>query len=51
MTRSASASVAPWQLRIDPLRVYSDVEEEAELVVKVRAVGIKKRNQVRGRAR
>lgn len=39
--------VAPWELRIDSLRVYYDVEEEPEQVVKVRAVGIKIRNQVR----
>ena len=39
--------VAPWEPRIDPLRVYYDVQEEPEQVVKVRAVGIKERNQVR----
>jgi ATP-dependent DNA helicase RecQ len=39
--------IAPWELRIDPLRVYYDVQEEPEQVVKVRAVGIKDRNQVR----
>lgn len=39
--------VAPWELRIDPLRVYYDVQEEPEQVVKVRAVGIKERNRVR----
>ena len=39
--------VAPWELRIDRLRVYYDVQEEPEQVVKVRAVGIKNRNEVR----
>lgn len=39
--------VAPWELRIGPLRVYYDIQEEPEPVVLVRAVGIKRRNQVR----
>ena len=39
--------VAPWELRIDNLRVYYDVEEAPEKIVKVRAVGIKTRNRVR----
>ena len=39
--------VAPWELRIDPLRVYYDVQEEPEHLVMVRAVGVKERNQVR----
>jgi mRNA-degrading endonuclease RelE of RelBE toxin-antitoxin system len=39
--------VAPWELRIGNLRVYYDVEEDPELVVFIRAVGIKERNQVR----
>ena len=38
--------VAPWELRIGSLRVYYDVEEEPEPVVYIRAVGVKKRNQV-----
>mgnify|MGYP001586341621 CR=1 FL=1 len=38
--------VAPWELRIQNLRVYYDVEHQREPVVSVRAVGIKKRNQV-----
>ena len=38
--------VAPWELRIGHLRVYFDVEEEPERVVKVRAVGLKDRNRV-----
>jgi len=39
--------VAPWELRIGTLRVYYDVQEEPEQVVKVRAVGIKYRNRLR----
>ena len=39
--------VAPWELRIDPLRVYYDVQEEPEHLVMVRAAGVKERNQVR----
>lgn len=39
--------VAPWELRIGTLRVYYDVQEEPEQVVKVRAVGVKYRNRLR----
>ncbi len=39
--------VAPWELRVGNLRVYYDVEEEPEPTVKILAVGIKERNQVR----
>lgn len=39
--------VAPWELRIGKLRVYYDVEDEPELVVRIRAAGIKERNRVR----
>jgi mRNA-degrading endonuclease RelE of RelBE toxin-antitoxin system len=39
--------LAPWELRIGDLRVYYDVSDEAEPVVFVRAVGVKRRNQVR----
>ena len=38
--------VAPWELRVGTLRVYYDVEEEAEPVVYVRAVGVKVRGRV-----
>ena len=38
--------VAPWELRIGNLRVYYDIEEEAEKVVTVLAVGIKNGNRV-----
>ena len=40
------APFAPWELRIGHLRVYFDVEEEPERVVKIRAVGVKDRNRV-----
>jgi len=39
--------LAPWELRIGDLRVYYDVEDEPEQIVKVLAVGIKERNRVR----
>jgi hypothetical protein len=39
--------LAPWELRIGALRVYYDVEAEPELVVLIRAVGLKERNRVR----
>ena len=39
--------LAPWELRVGPLRVYYDVEEKPEPVVLIRAIGIKKRNQIR----
>jgi mRNA-degrading endonuclease RelE of RelBE toxin-antitoxin system len=41
-----SNPIAPWELRIGHLRVYFDVEEEPERVVKIRAVGRKDRNRV-----
>lgn len=37
--------LAPWELRIDRLRVYYSVDEPNHLVY-VHAVGIKKRNQI-----
>ena len=39
--------LAPWELRIGALRVYYEVKEEPELVVRVLAVGVKDRNVVR----
>jgi mRNA-degrading endonuclease RelE of RelBE toxin-antitoxin system len=39
--------LAPWELRIGALCVYYDVEAEPELVVLIRAVGLKERNRVR----
>jgi mRNA-degrading endonuclease RelE of RelBE toxin-antitoxin system len=39
--------IAPYELRIGTLRVYYDVEEKPELVVNIRAVGVKIRHQVR----
>lgn len=41
-----SNPLAPRELRIGNLRVYYDVEEEPEPVVKIRAVGIKDRNYI-----
>ncbi len=38
---------APWELRIGPLRVYYDVEEEPNPVVFIRAIGVKERNRIR----
>ena len=39
--------VAPWELRSGNLRVYCDVEEDAEPIVFIRAVDIKERNRAR----
>jgi mRNA-degrading endonuclease RelE of RelBE toxin-antitoxin system len=39
--------LAPWELRVGDLRVYYDVEDAAEPVVHIRAVGIKDHNVVR----
>ena len=39
--------VAPWEMRLGNLRVYYEVEQEPEPVVRVLAVGIKERNRVR----
>jgi mRNA-degrading endonuclease RelE of RelBE toxin-antitoxin system len=38
--------VAPWELRIDDMRVYYDVEETPEPIVVVTAIGIKVRDRV-----
>ena len=38
--------LAPWELRLERLRVYYDVQEEPERVVQVRAIGIKRRDKV-----
>jgi len=40
-------ALALWELRVGDLRIYYDVEEESEPVVKIRAVGVKERDQVR----
>jgi len=39
--------VAPWEMRLGNLRVYYEVEQERELVVRILAVGIKERARVR----
>ncbi|MBR8829505.1 MAG: hypothetical protein DSM107014_16685 [Gomphosphaeria aponina SAG 52.96 = DSM 107014] len=44
-----SNPLASWELRVSKLRVYYDIEEAAEqslLLVAIRAVGVKERNQV-----
>ena len=38
--------LAPWELRIDNIRVFYNVEEEPEQVVHIRAVGIKIHSQL-----
>ena len=38
--------IAPWELRIGELRVYYDIELEPQLIVNIRAIGVKERNQV-----
>jgi len=38
--------LASWELRIGKLRVYYDIEEEAENVVYIVAIGVKERNRV-----
>jgi hypothetical protein len=38
--------LASWELRVGPLRVYYDVQEQPEPVVTILAVGIKQRNRV-----
>ena len=43
---SIRCPVAPWELRIRHLRVYFDVEETPWRVVKIRAVGLKDRDEV-----
>jgi len=39
--------VAPWELRVGRFRVYYDVSERPNRVVKVVAVGVKERDRVR----
>jgi len=39
--------LAPWEPRLGHLRVYYDVEEAPEQVVRVLAVGLKQRERVR----
>lgn len=36
--------VAPWELRLGDIRVFYDVQEEPESLVKIAAVGIKRHN-------
>jgi mRNA-degrading endonuclease RelE of RelBE toxin-antitoxin system len=39
--------IAPWELRVDDLRVYYDVEEKPRPLVKIMSIGVKVRNRVR----
>jgi mRNA-degrading endonuclease RelE of RelBE toxin-antitoxin system len=39
--------VAPWEMRVGNLRVYYEVEQEPEPVVRILGVGIKERKRVR----
>lgn len=41
-----SNPMAVWELRINKLRVYYNVAIDSEELVYIRAIGIKKRNQV-----
>jgi mRNA-degrading endonuclease RelE of RelBE toxin-antitoxin system len=38
--------LAPWELRIEELRVYYEIAEDPEQVVTIVAVGVKDRNRV-----
>ena len=37
--------IAPWELRLGDIRVFYDVQEEPERLVKIAAVGIKRHNE------
>ena len=38
--------IAPWELRVDEMRVYYDIEEKPRPLVKITAIGVKLRNRV-----
>ena len=38
--------LAPWELRIDELRVYYEIVEDPEAVVTIVAVGVKQRDRI-----
>ena len=38
--------IAPWELRLGDVRVFYDVEEQPEPLVKIAAVGIKQHNEL-----
>ncbi len=44
--RCVRTRLAPWELRIEELRVYYEIEEFPEQVVTIVAVGVKDRNRV-----
>lgn len=39
--------IAPWELRVEDMRVYYEVSEDPAFVVTVRAIGVKDGNRVR----
>lgn len=39
--------IAPWELRVEDMRVYYEVSEDPGFVVTVRAIGVKAGNRVR----
>ncbi len=45
--RMRANTLAPWELRVGPLRAFYDVHEEPTPTVRIVAVGIKEGNQVR----
>ena len=38
--------IAPWQLRLGDIRVFYEVQEEPALVVVIKAIGIKRHNDL-----
>ena len=44
--RLAANPIAPWELRVGSCRVYFEVQEEPERVVRIVAVGLKVREKV-----
>ncbi len=38
--------IAPWELRLGDVRVFYDVQEEPDRLVKIAAVGIKRHNEL-----
>ncbi len=44
--RLTANPIAPWELRVGRYRVYFDVQEDPERVVKIVAIGLKDREKV-----
>jgi mRNA-degrading endonuclease RelE of RelBE toxin-antitoxin system len=38
--------IAPWELRLGDIRVFYEIEEEPALVVVIKAIGIKRHNDL-----